>query len=92
MLLELGQCYRKCKNQNDEEKAIAFAGVSFNETQKKYSATDKELAAIRFSVQHFKAYLYGRHFVIRTDHEPLVYLNHMKRVDDRLHRTLEDLT
>ena len=29
--------------------------------------------------------------MIRTDREPLVYLNQMKRLDDRLHRTLEDL-
>ena len=29
--------------------------------------------------------------MIRTDHEPLVDLNHMKRMDDRLHRTLEYL-
>ena len=72
------------------EQAIAYAGVSFNDARKRYSATDKELAAIRFAV-HFKSYLYGRNFIIRTDHEPLVYLNHMKRVDDRLHRTLEDL-
>ena len=79
------------QRQDDSEKVIAYAGVSFNETQKRYSVTDKELAAIRFAVQHFKPYLYGRHFIIRTDHEPLVYLNHMKRVDDRLHRTLEDL-
>ena len=73
------------------EQAIAYAGVSFNDAQKRYSATDKELAAILFAVQHFKPYLYGRNFVIRTDNEPLIYLNHMKRVDDRLHRILEDL-
>ena len=36
------------------EQAIAYAGVSFNEAQKRYSATDKELAAIQFAVQHFK--------------------------------------
>ena len=29
--------------------------------------------------------------ILSLDHEPLIYLNHMKRVDDRLHRTLEDL-
>ena len=73
------------KVQAGVEQAIAYAGVSFNEAQKRYSATDKELAAIRFAVQHFKPYLYGRSFVIRRDHEPLVYLNHMKRVNDQLY-------
>ena len=77
--------------QGTEEKVIAYAGTSFNEAQSKYSPTDRELAAIRFAVNHFKPYLYGRHFVIRTDHQPLVYLHRMKRFDDRLHRTMEDL-
>ena len=52
------------------EQAIAYTGVFFNDAQKRYSATDKELAAIRFAVQHFKPYLHGRNFMIRTDHEP----------------------
>ena len=29
--------------------------------------------------------------MIRTDHKPLIYLNHMKRVDDHLLQTVEDL-
>ena len=77
--------------QQGEEKVIAYAGTSFNEGQMRYSPTDRELAAIRFAVNHFKAFLYGRSYVIRTDHEPLIYLYHMKRYDDRLHRTMEDL-
>ena len=77
--------------QSGDEKVLAYAGTSFNEAQTRYSTTDRELAAIRFAVNHFKPYLYGRRFVIRTDHEPLIYLYQMKRFDDRLHRTLEDL-
>ena len=77
--------------QSGEEKVIGYAGVSFNPAQCKYSPTDRELAAIRFAVVHFKPLLYGRKFIIRTDHEPLIYLYHMRRFDDRLHRTLEDL-
>ena len=55
------------------------------------SNTDRELAAIRFAVNRFRVYLYRRRYVIRTDHKPLIYLNHMKRVDDRLLRTVENL-
>ena len=77
--------------QHGEEKIIAYAGTSFNEAQLRYSPTDRELAAIRYAVNHFKAFLYGRTYTIRTDHEPLVYLYHMRRYDDRLHRTMEDL-
>ena len=77
--------------QGSEEKVIAYAGTSFNETQLRYSPTDRELAAIRFAVNYFKPYLYGQRFIIRTDHQPLIYLHRMKRFDDRLHRTMEDL-
>ncbi|MEL7426338.1 MAG: reverse transcriptase domain-containing protein, partial [Bacteroidota bacterium] len=77
--------------QQGEERVLGYAGTSFNQAQMKYSPTDRELAAIRFAVIHFKALLYGRKFIIRTDHEPLLYLYHMRRFDDRLHRTLEDM-
>ena len=77
--------------QEGVEKVLGYAGTSFNEAQCKYSPTDRELAAIRFAVVHFKPLLYGRKFLIRTDHEPLIYLYHMRRFDDRLHRTMEDL-
>ena len=77
--------------QRGEEKTLGYAGTAFNQAQLRYSPTDRELAAIRFAVNHFKPYLYGRRYVIRTDHQPLVYLHHMRRFDDRLHRTLEDL-
>ena len=79
------------QQQGAEEKVIAYAGTSFNEAQQKYSPTDRELAAIRFAVNHFKHYLYGHRFIIRTDHQPLLYLHRMKRFDNRLHRTMEDL-
>lgn len=74
-----------------QDRPIAYAGTSLNAAQTRYSVTDKELVAIRFGVNHFKPFLYGRRFIIRTDHQPLIYLNHMKRVDDRLFRTFEDL-
>ena len=77
--------------QDGEERVLGYAGTSFNEAQCKYSPTDRELAAIRFAVVHFKPLLYGRTFLIRTDHEPLIYLYNMRRFDDRLHRTIEDL-
>ena len=79
------------QNQEGQERTIAFAGTSFNEAQSRYSTTDRELAGIRFAVTHFKPYLYGRDFVVRTDHEPLIYLHRMKRFDNRVHRTMEDL-
>ena len=52
-------------------KPVAYASRSLNPHEKGYSQLDKEAAAIMFGVQRFHMYLYGRHFVILTDHKPL---------------------
>ena len=70
---------------------IAFQSMTFGGAQKNYSVLEKELAAMRWGVKIFKAFLYGVEFVIHTDHQPLLYLNNMRLIDSRLARTLEDL-
>ena len=79
------------QEQNGIEKVLGYASVALNKAQKRYSTTEKELAALRFGVRHFKTYIYGRKYIVRTDHRALIYLNQMKNVDNRLMRTFEDL-
>ena len=78
--------------QGGEHRVIAYASMSFSPTQQRYSTTEREIAALRWGVKTFRAFLYGVKFVIYTDHRPIVYLNNMKLVDSRLARTLEDLS
>ena len=56
------------------ERPIAFASRSLSTTERKYSQLDKEGLAIIFGVTRFRQYLLGHHFVIYTDHKPLIYL------------------
>ena len=77
--------------QNGEIRIIAFASMTFDDAQRNYCILEKELSAMRWGVKTFRAFLYGIEFVIRTDHQPLVYLHNMRLVDSRLARTLEDL-
>ena len=77
--------------QDGDLRIIAFASVTFDAAQRNYSILDKELTAMRWGVKTFRAFLYGVEFVLRTDHQPLVYLHNMRLVDSRLARTLEDL-
>ena len=77
--------------QEGVERVIGYYGEGFIKHQKSYPTPEKELAAIRMAVNHFKMYVYGRKYLIRTDHQPLIYLSNMKRVDARLMRTLQDL-
>lgn len=58
---------------DDNWKPIAFFSKKLNETQKKYSAYDKELLAIYSAIKQFKHFLEARHFVIFTDHKPITY-------------------
>ncbi|KAL3995729.1 protein phosphatase 1 regulatory subunit 15B [Sarotherodon galilaeus] len=64
-----------------QEKPIGFASRTLNAAEKNYSQLDKEGLAVIFGVQYFHKYLYGRKFMIITDHKPLISLFHeMKAV------------
>ena len=80
------------QRQHGEERVIAYNSMTFSDAQRRYSTVDRELAALRWAVKAFKSFLYGVEFVIRTDHQPLVYLHSMRVVDNRLARTLADLS
>lgn len=71
---------------------IAFASMTFNSAQQNYNTLERELAAIRWGVKQFRAFLFGVHFIVHTDHQPLVYLHNMQIVNARLARTLADLS
>ena len=44
----------------DDFRIIAYASQSFNAAQRNYSVIERELAAMRFGVKTFKAFLYGQ--------------------------------
>jgi len=60
--------------QDGEEKVIAYAGGALDKREINYCVSRKELLSIVYSLRYFKQYLMGRHFRIRTDHEPLTWL------------------
>jgi hypothetical protein len=72
--------------QNGKEKVIAYCSKNLNECQRHYCATKRELYAIKYSVQHFKPFLRGRPFLIRTDHSALIWLKKYREGDDTMTR------
>lgn len=54
-----------------KERPIAYLSRTLSRAEENYSATAKELLGIYFAAKTFRPYLYGREFVIYTDHEPL---------------------
>ena len=79
------------QQQDGDVRVIAFASMTFNVAERRYSVIEKELAGLRWGVKSFRPFLIGTEFLLYTDHQPLIYLNNMKLIDGRLARTLEDL-
>lgn len=50
---------------------MAYASKSLTETQQSYAQIEKEALAIAFGCHKFYQYLYGKHFIIESDHKPL---------------------
>lgn len=59
---------------NGQERPIAYASRTLNKSERNYSQLDKEALSIIFGVRRFHQYLYGRKFLLETDHRPLVHL------------------
>ncbi|UYV68013.1 hypothetical protein LAZ67_5002793, partial [Cordylochernes scorpioides] len=76
---------------NGIEKPITFVSRTLNDTEKKYSQIEKEGLSIFFTLNRLKQFLYGRKFIINTDHKPLLAIfgdknNLPALVANRLHR------
>ncbi|KIH56794.1 hypothetical protein ANCDUO_13025 [Ancylostoma duodenale] len=79
------------------EKAISHASRSLTATEKRYGQIEKEGHALVYAVQKFHRYLFGRPFILLTDHKPLVTILGNKKglppyTANRLLRWSEDMT
>ena len=74
------------QEQGDYKLPFGYASKKLLDREKRYCVIGKVCYAIVWGVQKFKGYLYGREFVLKTDHRPLVYLNTAKVANARLMR------
>lgn len=56
------------------ERPIANVSKTLTSTQRRYSQIQKEALAIIFGLSKFHQFLYGRRFILVTDHKPLIAL------------------
>jgi len=69
-------------SQNDEngkERVIAYGSHAMSNHEKGYCITRKELLAIYYFCNHFKHYLYGTKFKVRTDHKAIEFMFKTKK-------------
>ena len=78
--------------QNGEERCIAYCSFNLTPEQKRYCTTRKELLAVVRFTRHFRHYLLGRPFDVRTDHSSLQWLMNFRNLNGQLARWLEELS
>lgn len=57
--------------QDGTERPIAFASHTLSSSEQNYAQVEKEALALVFGIKRFHPYLYGRRFILVTDHKPL---------------------
>jgi len=72
--------------QDGKEHPIAFASRKLLPREKNYSVIEKECLGIVWALQVFYVYLCGQEFCIKTDHQPLSWLDLMKNSNQHLTR------
>lgn len=73
------------------DKPIAYASRSLNKHELNKPIIEKELLAIHWGINYFRPYLFGRKFIVYTDHRPLVSLFTHKNPSSKLTRIRVDL-
>lgn len=79
------------QNHDEIDMPIVYISKSFNKAERNKPPIEKELLAVHFAITQFKPYIYGRHFVVKSDHKPLIYLYNLKNPSSRLSRIRLDL-
>lgn len=71
------------KIQIKKNQRISYTSRKLNKTEENYSSIEREFLAIVWAIQKFYKYLHGRECILKTDHQPLVYLNSLKLLNSR---------
>ena len=72
---------------------VAYWSHKLSSAARNYSASERELMAIVEAARHWRQYLHGspHPILLKSDHQPLVYLNTKEQLGCRLNRWMEEL-
>ena len=77
---------------DSRERVVAYGSRTLNRAERNYCVTDRECLAVKYFCEHYKHYLLGREFAVRTDHQALKWLFSMKEPKGRIARWIEALS
>ena len=73
-----------------QNKPVAFASKAPTDVESRYANIERELLVVVYGCKKFHTYLYGRNFIVPSDHKPLEVINlkHLTAAPPRLQRML----
>ena len=77
--------------EDGSECVVAYASRVLSKQERNYCVTRRELLAVVAFLQHFRQYLFGTPFTIRTDQSALTWLQNFKQPEGQLACWLEQL-
>ena len=80
------------QKQAQGDKVIAYGSKVLSKSERNYCVTRRELLAVVHFITHYRHYLTGRHFILRTDHGALRWMFNFKEPEGQLARWLETLS
>lgn len=69
-----------------KETVIGFYSRLLSDTERKYCTTKREFLGVVQSVEHFKPYLYGQQFLLRTDNSAVSHMLTLSDANEQIQR------
>ena len=74
----------------DDWHPVAFASRALSKTERRYSQIEKETLAVVYASEKFNQFVYGRRFLVESDHKPLqsIFKRNINKAPPRIQRLL----
>ena len=79
-----GLGYVLSQKDKDGEVVIAYGGRAIRDAETRYSASEREMLAVKEGIKAYSPYLSDRKFTLVTDHQPLKYMERFQPATKRL--------
>ncbi|KAL1109910.1 hypothetical protein AAG570_014144 [Ranatra chinensis] len=87
----VGAVFSQVDSGGEGGRPVAYASKKLTPAESRYSAIERELLGVVWAVEHFRPYVWGRQFQIKTDHKPLVWVEGLRETSARITRWKERL-